>query len=489
MVTDVAGRYPGFIDEVFDDVPCAGCEVTTGVPVHVTLGGGTPGIDFAIEQGPSLSGRIADAATDLGIAESGVSVYNAAGELVTTGGGPIRTATLPPSVVCPTGPTTPRPPTRRAMPTSSTMVSRIYDEMDVTIGTPIVVSGGVAPPAIEFLLNAGCTVAGTVTHQSTGAALSEIDVILHDASGVVVATWTTDAGGDYSSGPSLAAGTYYARTSSPAGFRDLLYDGITWDEGFDATWGTAIVLADGEERLDIDFVLVEVGFIEGTVTDEASGEGLEGVLVMVFDSGGSQAAMAGTDQDGSYVVDDGLDPGTYFLMTENYEGYFDEVFDDHICPGVCDPTTGTPVVVGPGEAVAAIDFALAKGGSIAGTVTDVATGLGIENVVVEFYGSNGAFVAEGFTDADGNYITQTAVLPGTYYSKTDSVWTQPEYDNQLYDGLDCSDGCDVTSGTPIIVMSDEAVTGIDYILRVTPLFEDGFESGDCEQWSSAAGLI
>ena len=488
VVTDADYNYVGFVEEVYDDIECAGCDVTMGTPVVVTVGEGTPGIDFALRQGPQIAGRIADAVTGLGIDDSSVMIFNDTGGLATSGesdsnGDFTAVGGLPDGTYY------------AATSNWAGYANQLYDglpyfdEMDVTRGTPITISDGVAPPPIEFLLNAGCTVAGSVTHQSTGAGLSDIDVILHNASGAEVATWTTDAGGDFSSGPSLAAGTYYVRTSSAAGFRDLLYDGITWEEGFDATWGTAIVLADDEERLDINFVLVEVGFIEGTVTDEVSGEGLEGVLVMVFDSGGSQVAMAGTDQDGSYVVDEGLDPGTYFLLTENYEGYFDEVFDDQICPGVCDPTTGTPVVVGPGEAVSAIDFALAKGGSIAGTVTDVATGLGIKNVVVEFYDSNGAFVAEGFTDADGNYLTQTAVLPGTYYSKTDSVWAQPEYDSQLYDGLDCSDGCNVTSGTPIIVMSDEAVTGINYLLRKTPLFEDGFESGDCEQWSLAAGLI
>jgi hypothetical protein len=73
--------------------------------------------------------------------------------------------------------------------------------------------------------------------------------------------------------------------------------------------------------------------------------------------------------------------------------------------------------------------------------------------------------------------------------KTDSVWTYPEYENQLYDGLDCLEGCDVTTGTPIAVDPNEAVTGIDYELRVKPLFEDGFECGSCERWSAARGLI
>jgi hypothetical protein len=300
---------------------------------------------------------------------------------------------------------------------------------------------------------------------------------------------TTDASGSYSSGPALSAGTYYARTSSPAGFRDLVFDGITWDEGVDPTWGTAITVADGEERLDIDFSLVEMGYIQGSVTDEASGADLEGILVMVFDSEGSQIATAGTEADGSYVIDEGLDPGTYFVMTENYEGYFDEVFDNFICLGGCDPTTGTPVIVGPGETVSNIDFALAKGGSISGTVTDVVTGLGIENIVVEFYDSSGTFVAEGFTNADGNYITQTAIPPGTYYSKTDSVWTTPEYVNEVYDGQECPEGCEVTTGTPITVASEEAVTGIDYVLREKPMFEDGFESGDCGLWDLVLGLI
>ncbi len=360
-----------------------------------------------------------------------------------------------------------------------------FEGSDVTTGTPIVISGGVAPPAIEFLLNAGCTVAGTVTDQATGAGLPGIDVILHDASGTEVATWTSDATGSYGSGPSLPAGTYYARTSSPLGIRDRLYDSLPCDGGCDVTAGTPITLADGEERIDIDFALPEAGFIEGTITDGSTGVGLIGIYVRVLDSEGQQVAMGGSDANGAYSTGTGLDPGTYFVRTENYDGYYDELYDDIVCLGGCDPAAGTPVVVGPGETVSGIDFSLAKGGSISGTVTDQGTGLGVENVVVEFYDSSGAFVAEDFTDSNGDYVTRTAVPAGTYFSKTDSIWVGLEYEDQLYDGFGCSGGCDVTTGTPITVLPNEAVTGINYVLRGPVIFLDSFESGNVDKWSSS----
>ena len=141
------------------------------------------------------------------------------------------------------------------------------------------------------------------------------------------------------------------------------------------------------------------------------------------------------------------------------------MYDDIDSVGGCDPTAGTPVVVGAGETVSGIDFALSRGRLIPGTVTDIRTGPGIANIVVEFYDSSGSFVTGDFTDSNGNYVSRNAVLAGTYYSKTDSVWTEIEHENQLFDGHDCPDGCDDTTGTPITVIGDEAVTGIDYVLR------------------------
>lgn len=57
--------------------------------------------------------------------------------------------------------------------------------------------------------------------------------------------------------------------------------------------------------------------------------------------------------------------GTFFVSTDNGLGALDEVFDDVPCPfgpahqGLCDPTTGDPVVVPTiGSLVTDIDFAL-----------------------------------------------------------------------------------------------------------------------------------
>ena len=44
------GIDDGYIDELFDDIPCpeGSCDVTTGTPIPVILGLDTPGIDFAL---------------------------------------------------------------------------------------------------------------------------------------------------------------------------------------------------------------------------------------------------------------------------------------------------------------------------------------------------------------------------------------------------------------------------------------------------------
>ena len=38
----------GFADKLYNNIPCAGCVVTTGDPITVSVGSVTPGINFAL---------------------------------------------------------------------------------------------------------------------------------------------------------------------------------------------------------------------------------------------------------------------------------------------------------------------------------------------------------------------------------------------------------------------------------------------------------
>ncbi|MCI0347593.1 MAG: hypothetical protein L0221_19505 [Chloroflexi bacterium] len=82
-----------------------------------------------------------------------------------------------------------------------------------------------------------------------------------------------------------------------------------------------------------------------------------------WDTGGVLVGSAVTGLGGSYLFDAGA--GTFFVSTDNGLGALDEIWDDVPCPlgpafeGLCDPTTGDPVVVPSFDTpVTGIDFTL-----------------------------------------------------------------------------------------------------------------------------------
>jgi len=65
----------GYIDELFDNQQCAAqsCALTGGTPISVTVGQTTTGINFGLARGGTITGKVTDASTTVGV--SGVYVY------------------------------------------------------------------------------------------------------------------------------------------------------------------------------------------------------------------------------------------------------------------------------------------------------------------------------------------------------------------------------------------------------------------------------
>jgi len=128
-----------------------------------------------------------------------------------------------------------------------------------------------------------------------------------------------------------------------------------------------------------------------------------------------------TDGAGAYLSRSGLPTGSYFVQTFNPGDLLDELYNDIPCIGFCQPTTGTPVPVTVAETTSGIDFALEPGGSIAGNVTNSATGLGVAGVTVQIYDAIGSFVESATTDATGDYETAESLPTGTYFAVTSNA--------------------------------------------------------------------
>jgi hypothetical protein len=226
--------------------------------------------------------------------------------------------------------------------------------------------------------------------------------------------------------------------------------------------------------------LSAAGTISGTVTDASTGLG----FALCIDVSDDTGAWVGTacPGDGVYTSPE-LDPGTYYVSTNNWTGYYDEVWDDIPCNPMCDVTIGTPVVVGTGN-TAGIDFALQPGGGFfAGAVTDASSGNGVAFFPVLVYDATGTQVGFGWCNPPaGLYTTKGALETGTYFA----VASPPGYFAELYDDIPCPDGaCDPTTGTPINITAGQGTWGIDFSLIPHHIFYDSFESGDTSAWSAA----
>jgi acetyltransferase-like isoleucine patch superfamily enzyme len=484
----IAYSYSGYLNELYDNIPCAsGCDVTSGTPITVGAGEDVTGIDFALDKGGTIAGAVTDAATSLGIGSTSVQIYNESGNYVgygyTDSNGFYKT--------------------RQGLPAgtyfartynSSGYLNELYSNMpcasscDVTTGTPITVGAGEDVTGIDFALDKGGTISGTVIDSATSLPIEGERVRIYDASGNYLTYDYTDVAGAYAITMGLPAGTYYALAFSYHGYYNELYDNISCASGCDVTTGTPISVGAGEEVTGIDFALDKAGAISGTVTDAATSLGIRSTYVYIYNESGNYAGYGYTDSNGFYKTSQGLPAGTYFARTDNSSGYFNELYQDITCNTWCDVTAGTPISVVAGADVTGIDFALDKGSTISGTVTDALTSSGIADVGVYFYDAEGNWAAEAYTDTDGDFTTRQGLSAGSYFVVTDSSWSGA-YRDQLYDGLDCHDwSCDILSGTPVVVGEQETVSGIDFALYPASfIFADDFEDGSASAWSSVVG--
>ena len=56
----------GYVDELYDNIPCVGCDVTVGTKVQLTAGATTAGVNFALAKGgggPAIAGTVTRAGT------------------------------------------------------------------------------------------------------------------------------------------------------------------------------------------------------------------------------------------------------------------------------------------------------------------------------------------------------------------------------------------------------------------------------------------
>ncbi|HEX9731429.1 MAG TPA: carboxypeptidase regulatory-like domain-containing protein [Thermoanaerobaculia bacterium] len=498
VATDVDGS---FVDELYDDLVCpggpySGCDPTTGTPVAVVLNATTTGIDFALDPGGAIAGTVRDAATGNPLAFAGVVVWDAAGEFLRSGSangsGQYSVAGLAGGTYFVTS-------------SKSGYSPQLFDglpcagDCDKTAGTPVNVSHNDATSGIDFALERPGAISGTVTSASTGDPIGDARVEVWDAAGSFVDyDYSYYQDGTYVIG-GLPAGTYFVVVENGFAYPAVLpqlYAGFPCPggapAGCDPTTGTPVSVNVGATTSGIDFAVGPLGGIAGSVT-EVGGEPIYDVFVELFDASGVRVTYDWTGSSGQYQFH-GLAPGSYFVTADSYDYHIDEVYDDLPCPGGCDPTKGTPVVVAVG-ATNQVDFELSFY-AIAGTVTDAATGAPLAGVSIQLWSAADYYNYypdwTTTTDSDGKY--RRILPPGTYHVVTDNALGLVD---EVYAGRLCTPdssydgGCDPTVGTPVYVgVSGHGplAAGVDFALDDgVAVFSDGFETGNMSAWSSSVG--
>lgn len=200
--------------------------------------------------------------------------------------------------------------------------------------------------------------------------------------------------------------------------------------------------------------------IRGHVTDANTGRAITQGVVNIYDTDTYWITSASVNVFGNYNAT-GLSSGTYYAVAKS-DGYVGEYYDNYQCSKYYCWGAGTPITVSGNDTVSGIDFALSKGGIIAGSVTDSVSHAGIDGQI-EIFDEVGDLVAYGYTDATGAY--QADPLPaGEYYAATvtDGIYIDEIYDNIPWSGNSYPDAL---AGAAITVTQSQT-TSVDFALDV-----------------------
>ncbi len=333
-------------------------------------------------------------------------------------------------------------------------------ECDPTAGEPVGVIAPLTATDIDFTLEVGGVLTGTVTETGTGLPINSAFIEVYDAAGNQRDVVFVDASGKYKV-DGLAAESYFVVARDGA-FGDELYDNLPCPQGAcDPTAGIPVEVVLGETAAGIDFELNRLGSVSGTVTEAGTGDPIASGLVTVYGELGGVHGSGFLDVDGRYRVN-GLLSGNYtaLVSADNYQA---ELYDDLPCPfGNCDVTLGMPITVALNSTTEDIDFALQRFGAVSGTVIGSVGGQPITDLEVKAMNAAGGFAGSGITDDEGFY-TIPSLTEGVYFVETGSFFI---YLDEIWNDRPCPKGvCDPVAGDPVAVTFATTTPGIDFALE------------------------
>ncbi len=408
----------------------------------------------------TISGTITSAATLQLLGGIDIDVFDSTGASSTISGGTSAadgtyTVTLP-------GPDTY---IVRADPAASDGVAtQYYDGVFLrSQAQSIVVNSGGAISGVDFALVGGVTISGTV--RSGGMGLGGIDIDIFALTGENLGSYNAVTAGDgsYTLG-ALPPGDYLLR-ADPDPALNQYYVSTYYGDQSDPALATPITVGSADVT-GIDITVPAGGTISGTVT--SAGSPLSGIDLDVYDSLGVRVQVnATTDALGHYEIGP-MVPGGYIVRVDPTiaQGYPLTYY-----PAVYSEAEASLIQVNSGGPIAGIDFSLAPGGTISGSIYDGTSFVPLANVDLDCYDSTGRrMAATAKSDAGGAYVI--GPLPaGTLYLRSDpgiGSW----YAAQFYLGQ-----IDIHFADAITVTAGQDTPNVDFGLLVGGSIEGTVRDG------------
>lgn len=444
-----AARSPSYLRQIYSGFTCSdsyNCDPTSGTAIAVSAKADVSGINFSLLKDRSIGGNVRDASSQAPV-YSAVTLYDATGSYLQTAYGSQYSFAVnadgPYYVAVANAP--------------SGYTSQVYALHDCagacvpTGGDSVTVPFGQQRADVDFTLQpTPARIRGQVTASGGGTPLPNVRVRAFASSGY--AESYTDASGRYN--VTLPSPGSWSVTFSRSDYYGESNGGARCG-ACDVATGVPVSVA-AAQSVDVNATLDLYTRVSGVIRSRSTGDPIWNALVIL--RSGTNETYAFSDASGSYTFP-GIAPGTYTLRVE-YTQYVSYVYGGGDCVD-CSTVGGTPISVSAGSEVVVPDIALAEGRMLRGGVVDSLSGRSVDGAVVSLYDAAGVLVGKVNSSSFGSFNFGRRFTAGPYYAVAEA----PGYRRTLYSAIDCA-SCNVTSGTPIQLTSDDTMIQI-------PLLPDG----------------
>ena len=381
----------GLIDECYNNSNSLGSATAVSVSVNSI----TTGINIALADPGSITGRVTRNTDGTGISGVGVIAGNSYSDYVSS------TTTDESGNYTITGLAADNYSVRTT--NSSGFIDEYYDNTtSKSSATAVNITAGNTTAGINFGLAALGSITGRLTNDSDGTGISGVYVNANGPSGS--SSSLTDASGNYTISR-LQAGRYVLQTSNNLGFIDEFYNNAA-----SQSLATYVTVNNDSITTGIDFGLTKYSSVSGRVTRDSDGTGISGASVTAYtvtNGSWSFVKSATTDASGNYTISK-LTGGNIYLLASS-SSYQRKYYNN-----ATSQSQATAVKVVAGATTSGVNFSLLLGGSITGRVTRASDGAPISQLMIYAYDATWNPYNSAMTDSNGNY-SMSGLPSGSFY--------------------------------------------------------------------------